>query len=113
MLPQLPSAALYFSHSFFCQRLDAPDTVSGDSKPQPREQRHMLDGIESLKVQSVVASQPATALRVSQGLIQSADDVIALRKVSGLTQKQFASAMGISVHTLRNWEQGRRSPEGP
>jgi DNA-binding transcriptional regulator YiaG len=73
----------------------------------------MLDGIESLKVQSVIASQPATALRVSQGLIQSADDVIALRKVSGLTQKQFASAMGISVHTLRNWEQGRRSPEGP
>jgi hypothetical protein len=21
--------------------------------------------------------------------------------------------MGISVHTLRNWEQGRRRPEGP
>lgn len=21
--------------------------------------------------------------------------------------------MGISVHTLRNWEQGRRKPEGP
>jgi putative transcriptional regulator len=21
--------------------------------------------------------------------------------------------MGISVHTLRNWEQGRRHPEGP
>ena len=22
-------------------------------------------------------------------------------------------AMGISVHTLRNWEQGRRQPDGP
>jgi DNA-binding XRE family transcriptional regulator len=31
----------------------------------------------------------------------------------GLTQGQFALAMGISVHTLRNWEQGRRHPEGP
>jgi putative transcriptional regulator len=31
----------------------------------------------------------------------------------GLTQEQFARAMGISVHTLRNWEQGRRQPEGP
>ncbi|MDX1584530.1 MAG: helix-turn-helix domain-containing protein [Thermoanaerobaculia bacterium] len=31
----------------------------------------------------------------------------------GLTQSQFADAMGISVHTLRNWEQDRRRPEGP
>lgn len=23
------------------------------------------------------------------------------------------SGVGISVHTLRNWEQGRRHPEGP
>ena len=29
------------------------------------------------------------------------------------TQKAFADALGISVHTLRNWEQGRRNPEGP
>jgi putative transcriptional regulator len=25
----------------------------------------------------------------------------------------FSDALGISVHTLRNWEQGRRSPDGP
>ncbi len=25
----------------------------------------------------------------------------------------FAKALEISVHTLRNWEQGRRTPEGP
>jgi DNA-binding transcriptional regulator YiaG len=73
----------------------------------------MLEGIESLKVQTVIASTPAMAVRIARGQIQSAEDVIALRKVSGLTQKQFAGAMGISVHTLRNWEQGRRSPEGP
>ena len=30
-----------------------------------------------------------------------------------LTQNQFANFMNISVHTLRNWEQGRREPEGP
>ena len=28
-------------------------------------------------------------------------------------QDKFASLMGISVATLRNWEQGRRKPEGP
>ena len=26
---------------------------------------------------------------------------------------EFARALEISVHTLRNWEQGRRQPEGP
>ncbi len=30
-----------------------------------------------------------------------------------LTQKEFATLLGISVATLRNWEQGRRSPEDP
>ncbi len=29
-----------------------------------------------------------------------------------LSQNEFAALMGISVKTLRNWEQGRRSPEG-
>ena len=30
-----------------------------------------------------------------------------------LSQTQFAALMGISVGTLRNWEQGRRIPDGP
>jgi len=51
--------------------------------------------------------------RLMQGKFQSGEDVAALRKFVGLTQAEFARAMGISVHTLRNWEQGRRSPEGP
>jgi len=29
-----------------------------------------------------------------------------------LTQDEFAALLGISVKTLRNWEQGRRVPEG-
>jgi len=30
-----------------------------------------------------------------------------------LSQGQFAALLGISVGTLRNWEQGRRMPDGP
>lgn len=30
-----------------------------------------------------------------------------------LSQNEFAALLGISVKTLRNWEQGRRKPEGP
>jgi putative transcriptional regulator len=36
-----------------------------------------------------------------------------IRERYGLSQDKFASLLGISVATLRNWEQGRRKPEGP
>jgi putative transcriptional regulator len=51
--------------------------------------------------------------RIMRGQIRPEKDVVALRRFVGLTQEEFADALGISVHTLRNWEQGRRSPEGP
>ena len=47
------------------------------------------------------------------GRFESGADVSVLRRFVGLTQIQFAQAIGISVHTLRNWEQGRRRPDGP
>jgi DNA-binding transcriptional regulator YiaG len=51
--------------------------------------------------------------RLMLGQFESGEDITALRSFVGLTQVQFALAMGISVHTLRNWEQSRRHPEGP
>lgn len=48
-----------------------------------------------------------------QGRFESGEDIAALRNFIDLTQAEFARAIGISVHTLRNWEQGRRKPEGP
>jgi len=35
-----------------------------------------------------------------------------IRDHYGLSQAKFADMPGISVSTLRNWEQGRRKPEG-
>lgn len=40
-------------------------------------------------------------------------EIRALREQFGLSQDKFAHLVGISVGTLRNWEQGRRKPEGP
>ena len=51
--------------------------------------------------------------RLLRGLFESGQDVVALRTFVQLTQAEFARAIGISVHTLRNWEQGRRTPDGP
>jgi len=36
-----------------------------------------------------------------------------IRLKFNLTQEEFAKLLNISVATLRNWEQGRRRPEGP
>lgn len=50
--------------------------------------------------------------RIIAGTLEPGD-VAALRRFVCLTQEQFAAALGISVHTLRNWEQDRVKPDGP
>jgi putative transcriptional regulator len=35
-----------------------------------------------------------------------------VRLSSGLSQAQFAAALGVSKRTLEQWEQGRRQPSG-
>jgi putative transcriptional regulator len=51
--------------------------------------------------------------RLMLGQFESGADVSAVRRFVGLTQAQFARAMGVSIHTLRDWEQDRRRPDGP
>jgi len=41
------------------------------------------------------------------------EDVRGIRENLGQSQTEFALLIGVSVATLRNWEQGRRVPEGP
>lgn len=74
----------------------------------------MVDEIPEITAQDLARAIPArTRRRLAAGLFETGDDVAALRRFIGLTQSDFAKAIGISVHTLRNWEQGRRTPEGP
>lgn len=40
-------------------------------------------------------------------------DVKEIRDNLGKSQTEFALMIGVSVATLRNWEQGRRMPDGP
>ena len=40
-------------------------------------------------------------------------DVKAIRKKTGMSQRRFCATFGISLGTLRHWEQGLRSPRGP
>lgn len=41
------------------------------------------------------------------------EDIRAIRAKLNKSQSEFALMIGVSVATLQNWEQGRRSPEGP
>jgi len=40
-------------------------------------------------------------------------DVAETRKVLKLSQPEFARLFAVPLPTVRNWEQGRRRPEGP
>ncbi len=56
---------------------------------------------------------PATARKRLKDGHPRPSDILAFRGMLGLSQPAFATALGIQVATLRNWEQGRRTPEGP
>lgn len=50
---------------------------------------------------------------VARGRVAAGPDVKAIRSKTKLSQAEFAERLRISAATLRDWEQGRRSPEGP
>lgn len=55
----------------------------------------------------------AAALKDGRLRVTPKLDVPAIRSKTGLSQDRFARMFQISPHTLRNWEQGRRVPDGP
>jgi putative transcriptional regulator len=40
-------------------------------------------------------------------------DIKMVREKLQVTQREFATMIGVSTRTLQNWKQGRRKPEGP
>ncbi len=68
------------------------------------------DLVESLKEGgAILRGEKAPSRSFQMGRL----DIKNIREAYNLTQSQFAAMLGISVSTLRNWEQGRRAPEGP
>jgi putative transcriptional regulator len=63
-----------------------------------------------VEARAFARGQKVLGLRVDHFL---AIDIAAIRKKTGETQDGFSHQIGVSTATLRNWEQGRRQPEGP
>jgi len=52
-------------------------------------------------------------LKPSRTTVFDPADVKEVRAKLHVSQSEFALMIGVSVATLRNWEQGRRTPDGP
>ncbi len=50
--------------------------------------------------------------RLLAGVWQAGDLAAFRTAFRDMTQERFATALGISVDTVRNWEQGRTEPDG-
>ena len=63
--------------------------------------QEVLDGVREIK-----------AGRGTRTKVEAKSRVVRVRLKSGLSQAQFAAALGVSKRTLEQWEQGRREPSG-
>ena len=48
----------------------------------------------------------------AEALQEAGQDIRAIRRRLGLSQSEFSKCIDVSVETIRNWEQGKRSPTG-
>ena len=64
--------------------------------------QEILDGIRDIK-----------AGKGKRRVVDLLINVRAIRTRMNLSQSSFAALLGVSVRTLQDWEQGRRTPRGP
>ena len=48
----------------------------------------------------------------AQALVDMGEYIRDIRRRLGLSQREFAARINVSLDTIRNWEQGRRYPTG-
>src|SRR5215218_6911959 len=71
--------------------------------------KEIIRGLEEIKAWK----RGELKLKTHTVSVPTAADVPSIRKELGLSQPEFAGFMGVSLGTLRNWEQARREPQGP
>ena len=69
-----------------------------------------LDSFESSLDVAAELRRSVKEMIAKKGTKVEVSPVASARIKSGLNQSQFAGLLGVSVRTLQEWEQGRRSP---
>src|SRR5262245_3497151 len=71
------------------------------------------DGSERMFADAPVPSGAVAADRRNSGGADDAAYARGIRARTKMTQAEFAASIGVPIETVRNWEQGKRSPRGP
>lgn len=73
-----------------------------------------MSPFESIK-QGLTEAIEHAAGRESEAVVHfpHTPDVKSIREQVGMTQTAFATTFGVSLSTLRRWERGERTPQGP
>jgi putative transcriptional regulator len=87
------------------------EKVSRTSKTKARPVGSEI--IEALQNAVAYAKGETSKGRAHRILVPPQLNVKRVRRKLGMSQNDFAEQFGISAATLRNWEQGRRQPDGP
>ncbi len=66
-----------------------------------------IDATTEEEIAAQIAEDDAEAMRDAAAYARR------VRRKVGLSQVAFARRVGVPVDTVRNWEQGRRAPQGP
>jgi putative transcriptional regulator len=87
--------------------------IKGLKKPPLRLFKDLLEASRALRRRRRERVKRIRRLPKSDLAGADAVDARVIRALIGLSQKPCAELAGIEVATLRNWEQGRRTPTGP
>jgi putative transcriptional regulator len=67
-----------------------------------------IDAMTDADIARQIAANPEAAPDTAPEI-----DVRAIRRATGMTQDEFASAYQFSVRTVQQWERGAKRPSGP
>ena len=74
---------------------------------EPRVDWSRVDATTEEEIEAQIAADETEAI------LDAAAYSRGVRERTGLSQTAFARRIGVPVATVRNWEQGKRSPRGP
>jgi len=72
-----------------------------------RKKKMSAEGAELLKAVKQMKAKEKGRVYTSEQLL-----AISARQSVSLTQKEFAQLLNVSIDSIQDWEQGRRSPRG-
>jgi putative transcriptional regulator len=93
-------------------RVDHPAMMRVRLKADGRIVEILADGSERALPAEVVSGSPQAAAASPPGQPDAAY-ARGVRARTKLTQAEFAARIGVPLETVRNWEQGKRTPRGP